>query len=355
LEAIEQAIRNALAKADAANPAIRQKIYESAWGAHERSLAANGALDDVQREERRERLKAAITRIEEEVQATGSIAPPPAPAPVATRREPILSSEAVQPRTPLGRVEPSLDAAPPPEIDAPEAVLNESVAADNYRPDKLRPRLKRQTERKKARGLTKFVIILAMLAVALGVLWLVATGIINSKPSSIPASTGNPATSSSHEPIKEGALSSEGNWIKIFDPSDMTQVALAGRATATIAGDQLEKYVRIQSPTEADDISFKVGQGVLEQLAGKRAVFDIIAKAEDGTSTQMAVSCDFGALGECGRKRFDISDASKEYLVQMQFPADKKPVAGGVIKINSDVSQSGKSVDIISIRVQVAN
>jgi hypothetical protein len=355
LEAIEQAIRNALTKADAANPAIRQKIYESAWGAHERSLAANGALDDEQREDRRERLKAAITRIEDEVQTTGAVTPPPAPAPVAERREPILSAQAVQPRAPAVGVEPSLNVASPPEIDAPEAVLNEPVAADNYRPDRLRPRLKRKTERKKARGLTKFVIILAMLAVALGTLWLVASGIINSKPSSIPPSTGNPAASSSHEPMKEGELSSGGNWIKIFDPSDMTQVALAGRATATIAGDQLEKYVRIQSPAEADDISFKVGQGVLEQLAGKRAVFDIIAKTEDGTSTQIAVGCDFGNLGDCGRKRFDISDASKEYLVQTQFPADKKPAAGGVIKINSDVSQSGKSVDIISIRVQVAN
>lgn len=355
MEAIEQAIRNALAKADAANPAIRQKIYESAWGAHERSLAANGALDDEQREDRRERLKAAITRIEDEVQATGSITPPPPPTPVAERREPTLSRDAVEPRTSTARVEPSLNVAPPPEIDAPEAISNEPAAADNYRPERLRPRLKRKAERKKARGLTKFLIILAMLAAALGVLWLVASGIINSKPSSIPPSTSNPAASSSHEPIKEGELAPGGNWIKLFDPSDMTQVALTGRATATIAGDQLEKYVRIQSPAEADVISFTVGQGVLEQLAGKKAVFDIVAKTEDGTSTQIAVSCDFGNLGDCGRKRFDITDASKEYLVQTQFPADKKPAAAGVIKINSDVSQSGKSVDIISIRVQVAN
>lgn len=355
MEAIEQAIRNALAKADVRNPAIRQKVYESAWGAHERSLAANGALDDDQREDRRERLKAAITRIEDEVQATGLITPPPAAAPIAERQEPTLAAEAVQPPRSAARIEPSLNGVPESELDAPELVPNEPLAADNYRPDRLRPRLKRNTERKKASGLTRFIVILAMLAVALGLLWLVASGIINSKPTGIPPSTGNPATSGSHEPMKEGELSSEGNWIEIFDPSDMTQVALTGRATATVAGDQLEKYVRIQSPSEADDVSFQVGQGVLEQLAGKRAVFDIIAKTEDGTSTQIAVSCDFGNLGDCGRKRFDISDASKEYLVQTQFPAGQEPGGGGVIKINSDVSQSGKSVDIISIRVQIAN
>ena len=33
---------------------------------------------------------------------------------------------------------------------------------------------------------------------------------------------------------------------------------------------------------------------------------------------------------------------ASEYLVQKQFPADKKPAAGGAIKINSDVSQVGK-------------
>jgi hypothetical protein len=347
LEAIEQAIRNALAKVDVGSPAIRQKVYESAWGAHERSLAANGALDDGQRDERRERLKDAITRIEKEVQTTGSIAPP-VPAPVVERLEPVLSQSAT-------RIEPTIDVGREPELDAPELVSDGPVTADNYRPDRLRPRLKRNTERKKASGLTKFVIILAILALALGLLWLVASGIINSKPSSIPPSTGNPAVSGSHEPLKEGELSPEGSWITIFDPSDTTQVSVAGRATATIGGDQVEKYLRIKSPGEADEVSFQVGQGVLEQLAGKNTMFDIVAKSEDGARTQMAVSCDFRDLGDCGRTRFDVSDASSEYLVQKQFPADKKPVAGGAIKINSDITQAGKSVDIISIRVQVTN
>ncbi|UXN61269.1 hypothetical protein [Phyllobacterium zundukense] len=347
LEAIEQAIRKALAKADVGNPAIRQKVYESAWGAHERSLAANGALDDEQRDERRERLKDSITRIEKEVQTSGSITLP-VPAPVVERREPVLSQSAT-------RIEPTIDVGAESELDAPELTSDGPVAAENYRPDRMRRRLKRNRERKKANGLIKFVIILAILAVALGLLWFVASGIINLKPSSIPPSTSNPAVSGSHEPLKEGELSPEGNWITIFDPSDTTQVSVTGRATATIGGDQVEKYLRIQSPGEADEVSFQVGQGVLEQLAGKNTVFDIVAKSEDGVRTQMAVSCDFGALGDCGRKRFDVSDASSEYLVQKEFPADKKPAAGGAIKINSDITQAGKSVDIISIRVQVAN
>ncbi len=360
MEAIEQAIRNALAKADAKNPAIRQKVYESAWGAHERSLAANGALDDVQRDERRERLKLAITRIENEAQTTGAVVSAAAPAPVVEPREPGFSAAPVVSRRNEGRIEPTIGAAPAPELGAPELVADRSFTAGNDRPDYVKKDLyrrekKERTERKKATGLTKLLILFALLLVVVAVLWMVGTGIISSKPSSVPSSTGNPAVSGSHEPLKEGQLPSEGKWIGIFEPSDTTQVSVSGRATASIDGDQVQKYLRIKSPSEADEISFQVGEGVLQQLVGKTALFDIVARTPDGTTTQIAVSCNFGNLGDCGRKRYDVSDASKEYLVQVDFPADKKPSGNGVIRINSDISQTGKVVDIVAIRVQITN
>ncbi|MGN7771711.1 hypothetical protein [Phyllobacterium sp. 22552] len=359
MEAIEQAIRNALAKADAKNPAIRQKVYESAWGAHERSLAANGALDDAQREERRERLKLAITKIENEAQAARPVVNA-APAPVVEPREPSFSAAPAAPRGRDARIEPTIGNAPAPELGAPELATDRPFTAGNERPDyvkkdRYRREKKQRQESKKATGLTKLLIVLALFVVAIVVLWMVATGIINSKPSSVPASTGNPAASGSHEPLKEGQLPSEGTWIGIFEPSDTTQVSVSGRATATIDGDQVQKYLRIKSPSEADEISFQIGEGVLQQLAGKTALFDIVARTPDGTATQMAVSCNFGNLGECGRKRYDVSDASKEYLVQVDFPADKKPSGNGAIRINSDISQTGKVVDIIAIRVQITN
>jgi hypothetical protein len=348
LEAIEQAIRNAFAKADVSNPAVRQKIYESAWTAHERSLIANGALDEAEREERREHLKATITRIEGESRDSSRVAPEP----VAERREPSMSAGPAQPRqTTSGRVEPSMGGS----LDSDLGPTDNS-RADNYRPAYNQPRVKKTRERQKARGLKKFVIMVAILLVAIGLLWLVASGLINSKPSGStpPSSSAGPAVGS-HEPMKGGQLAADGNWISIFDPSDMTRVSMAGRATASVAGDNLQKFVRIKSPGENDDISFQVGQGVLQQLAGKHAIFDIIAKAEDGSATQMAVSCDFGALGDCGRKRYDVTDASNEYLFELQFPEGKKPGAGGIIKINSDIARTGKAIDIFSIRVLVAN
>lgn len=83
MESIERAIRNAFAKADAHNPATRQRIYESAWGAHERALATNTALSDGQKEQRRQKLKDAISGIEQEFK-TGTD--------TSNRREPSLDA-----------------------------------------------------------------------------------------------------------------------------------------------------------------------------------------------------------------------------------------------------------------------
>ncbi|MBX4421547.1 hypothetical protein K4H00_26425, partial [Mycobacterium tuberculosis] len=61
--------------------------------------------------------------------------------------------------------------------------LRDNSGADNYRPAYNQPRVKKTRERQQARGLKKFVIMVVILLVAIGLLWLVASGLINSKPS----------------------------------------------------------------------------------------------------------------------------------------------------------------------------
>ncbi len=107
MESIERAIRNAFTKADAHNPATRQRIYESAWGAHERALAANTALSDGQKEQRRQKLKDAISRIEEEFKTGGEANDRREPSLDAPRREdPILgrSTEEASPTLDTGDI-----------------------------------------------------------------------------------------------------------------------------------------------------------------------------------------------------------------------------------------------------------
>ena len=91
---------------------------------------------------------------------------------------------------------------------------------------------------------------------------------------------------------------------------------------------------------------------MLEQVAGKHAVFDIVARAEEGKSTQISVDCNFGELGDCGRKRYEVGYEKGEFLFDIVLP-DKAPGAEGTIAINTDIDNAGKAVDIYEIKVSV--
>jgi hypothetical protein len=118
--------------------------------------------------------------------------------------------------------------------------------------------------------------------------------------------------------------------------------------------DDTGSFLRVRSGNSGSAVSFDVGQGILETLAGKHAVFDILARAEDGKQTQISVDCNFGELGDCGRRRYAVGHQSNEYLFDVQFP-DKRPGAAGTIAVNSDFDGQGKSVDIYEIRVSVVD
>lgn len=66
LASAEQALRNALLKIDARNMAMRRRVYESAWNAHERALLADRSLKDRDRSIRRDALMQLIRSIESE-------------------------------------------------------------------------------------------------------------------------------------------------------------------------------------------------------------------------------------------------------------------------------------------------
>ena len=123
-------------------------------------------------------------------------------------------------------------------------------------------------------------------------------------------------------------------------------------ATAEVSEDESGQFIRIRSGTTGAAVVFDVGQGILEQIVGKKAVFDISARAEDGTQTQISISCDFGELGDCGRQRYAVGYERGEYLFDVQLPGNR-PGAGGSIAVNSDFSNEGKAVDIYEIRVSV--
>lgn len=337
MESIERAIRNAFAKSDAHNPVTRQRIYEAAWGAHERALIANAALSEEQKQQRRQKIKDAISEIEAEFksgQATSAKREPSRGVPDSF--DPVLGEGAFE-------AGPALDTA-----DIRNTSKNKRVSADlGYEAG-----VSRKDRKKKRRSPLISVGIPVLVIVILG---LIGFSLYNSFANFTRGNGSSPLlTDNRMAPIKEGEDPEGRTWINIFVPSDATRMSVQGGATVEIMREGTNSFARLVSKGANDTVTFDVGEGVLNQLAGKKATFDIVARSDDGKTTQMSVNCDFAGLGDCGRRRYDVRDSVNDFLFDQEFQAGQSAGRGGKITINSDLSGSGKLVDIFAIRVTTA-
>lgn len=339
MESIERAIRNAFAKADAHNPATRQRIYESAWGAHERAMATNTALSAAQKEQRREKLKDAISRIEEEFakrhQDGEAQREPSLDSP--HQNDPVLGSS-------MAESTPVLDSG-----DIRPMSRKKRPAADlGYEGGTLRKDHKKKRHSPfYSYGIPALVL---LVAVMIGYSLYNSLSDLGRGPSTGPLMSGT-----SLAPLKEGEEPGGAKWINIFLPDEATRILVQGSATAEILQDGKNKFARIRSSGVGDTVTFDVGEGILDQLVGKKATFDIIARSDDGKLTQMSVNCNLAGLGDCGRRRYDVNESLNDFLFDMDFSASRKPGGAGTITVDSDLSNSGKPVDIYAIRVTTAD
>ena len=403
MDPIEKAIRNAFEKGNAHDRAFREKVYRSAFAALDRALQANPGVTVEAAINRRKAMQAKIAEIESEFlpavdsapQAPGaddaapavdiggqrsedasSIAAPTVEVsgagsgPVPSVEMPSVGGASASPSVEAGRpqgsgarVEPEFShqtdaGAARPRVEpsvadvAPAPVLAGSAPAEEaVRPD----RAARRARRRFPTGLVVGVLLLA--AIAAGAWWAVQSGLFrlpgeigSSRPA---AEGGDQATAPAEGALQKPGEADQRNWITVFAPSDPTHVNAPSDAKAEVMQDDSGSFLRVRSGKSGSAVSFDVGQGVLEQLAGKHAVFDIVARAEEGKDTQMSIDCNFGELGDCGRKRYAVGHEKNEYLFDVDFP-DKRPGAAGAIAVNSDFDGQGKSVDIYEIRVSVA-
>ncbi len=147
------------------------------------------------------------------------------------------------------------------------------------------------------------------------------------------------------------------NWLMIFRPENPGELVVDPTIIANVKGSGPLAHLRVEPAKSSSGeaaVVFSIGQGVLEQIAGKRAVFDIVAAADDGSPTQISVFCDFAGLGDCGRKRFQIDAATSDNLFQIEFPSGN-PTGNGQIVLNPDVDGKGRALEIYAIKVRVAN
>lgn len=397
MDAIEKAIRNAFEKGNAEDRAFRERVYRSAFAALDRALQANPNVTVEVAIKRRKAVQAKIAEIESEFlpavpDLTASEEDATAPAvelptveaavapmvelpangnPAAEAAEPEPSPDIVvdgpeepppsdEPRSRVLPVVPDIMPAPVfpgvPEIDmsapAPTGTDEAEVTPDRDERRVVGRRL----------PLTAIFLGVTLLAAAgIGLYFAAQTGVfktpaeLDTAPPQEPPTVGDddfapPADTAS--PQKPGEADQARDWINVFSPSDPTLVSAPSDAKAEVMQDDSGSFLRIRSGASGSAISFDVGQGVLDKLAGKHATFDILARSEEGKETQISIDCNFGELGDCGRKRYAVGRERNEYLFDVRFP-DKRPGAAGTIAINSDFDKQGKSVDIYEIRVSI--
>lgn len=350
MDPVEKAIRNALEKGDAEDAAFRLRIYQAAQAALEKALSS-GTVGGDQARERKARLRTVVANVESE------FAPAVAPEPVA-----------VEPHRSGQRVEPTMGGSPPAEPviagysrhpdfgDAPPSVPGEAQRESRATRRNREP--VPGIGRRFAAGIIRlFILVTVLAAVGFGIWWAIDTGLFKSaseRDTSVP----NPPANTGEEdftpkdagaPQKPGDADATREWITIFSPKDPTSVQAGAGASAEVIGGADSQALRIVSSTAESTVSFDVGEGVLERLSGQKAVFDIVARSLDGQPTQISVTCDFAAYGNCGRKRYEVSYETGEFLFEIQFPKSA-PGGGGTITVVSDVANGGKALDIVQIK-----
>lgn len=416
MDVVETAIRNAFEKGDAADRAFREKVYRSAFAALDRALKANTNVTVETAIKRRKNLQARIAKIESEFISAGSQVAPEISAVDDTQAEEAPanveldnsgpSASAMAPEVTVdqghqtGWQEPVVDisASPEPAMDMPvdlapvmdrpfETAPARSAAREfggDIRAERDFPANngagngeqlsavegelptlpERVVEPERRRRYPAVFAAVTMLSLgAIGLWWAYDTGLFKtaaeidtSVPKPLP-STGNEDFDPDEEPVREpakpGAANGERAWINVFSPGDPTQVSAPGDTNAQVMESESGSFIRIRSGSSGSAVTFDVGQGVLEQLAGKRAVFVIVARAEEGKETQISVDCNFGELGDCGRKRYAVGYQQGEFLFEIDLP-NKRPGAGGSIAINSDIANQGRAIDVFEIKASVA-
>ncbi len=322
LAGFEDVIARATEKHETATLEIRQQIYSSARTALAGMLAKSGNLSQENIDQQQQKLETAIIKTE-------------------ARYDMVAEEE-------------HIEAAPEYYAETEEPYYELPGEYVSQYPAKAESRL---------HPFAMFLFVTIIIAAVGIAVWLIYDQQLATPPSSRDNSVPNPPRILAGEDSPDaGSTDQQSDPIVVFRPDDPTGLIADGAIVATLAKDSDGTFVRLSGESAEPDnfVSIVIDPGVMETMAGKKAVFDLKIKSGEGTSStgnghQFVLTCQFRELGSCGRKRFTANSFSESFVFETDL--GEGPVSGkekdGLLMIAIDVSGTGRALDIYSVRVTI--
>lgn len=402
--AIEQSVRRALQKGNAADPDFRLVVYEAAERAILRVQSAQHS-DEAEADRKRQALISAIEAIEAEYPAPGGYGDDAVSEDGDTpaSAEPDIAAPATPPRpaeTPdaMSGTDEEMSAADTPDTAAPaasttrvaeaapmsaapaakapsaktpsakvpaakadaKAATAKPGAATSTRPvrDRWSPDHKPKRGRPFSEASNKLVgaviVVLLLLLIAAAV-WVVLP-LFSTTPAPVASEDGptiaETIQSAGEDPALTGGPSPD-NWIDVFAGTDLEKIAAEGGARASgVAGSGGRMAVQIAAPADGDgsEVSLVIGAGIVEQIAGSRARGELAVGSPDDQGREFSVSCLFAGETVCGRQRFQVSAAEETFVFDMAVP--EGAMGAAQLVIDPQIGTGAGDLNVYGFRVQ---
>ncbi|WP_114389105.1 hypothetical protein [Notoacmeibacter marinus] len=384
MDAIGKAIRTALAKGNAADPAHRERVYQSAQHALESALDKEGVTDPAMREARRQRLADAMAEIERDylpAEERPAVAPE---EPAKERAEPAfdlpeshVDMTASQQWT--ATVEPDKQQSPAtgrrePSLDDPHSLASEPRSEAEIYPDPVRDGVAEREPvagTRKSRGSRRknrdresdgrprrkpFVwLLLISTLVVFGILgigfWMISNADYEFVLEQFLQET-EPGEDYTPEARLGGATDDRTQFV-LYDAGDRSEPRTQGNLETSIVETGQAMALRVTGGGSEDDaLIVPISETQLSELSGLPFTVAVRAssKAENGAS--LLVSCDFAGLGDCGNRRYQVEATAGDLLFAGTM-GDGSPDGEGQIRIA--VPDSGSEIDLLSVVLLVGD
>ncbi|MCP1198643.1 hypothetical protein [Notoacmeibacter sp. MSK16QG-6] len=382
MDAIGKAIRTALTKGNAADPAHRERVYQSAQHALESALDKEGVTDPMARDARRQRLVDSIAEIEKDYMpatapSVNRSVPPDGPRAEPTfdlpQSEPDMAASpqwtaAVAPekqRVTTGeRLEPTLDAPAGETVDTEVDIHSAPIRmAPDERADGAGKRRFRRDGRKRrdresdGRPRRKpFVWFLLISTVVVFVLIGVGFWVVSNADYEFVLEQFLEEVEPGEDYTPEARLGSSAD--------DRTQFVLydAGNRSIPSQGGELETSIVETGQAMAlhvtgggsdnDAVIIPIGREQLADLAGLPFTVAVRASSTADDGAALLVSCDFAGLGDCGNRRYKVEATAGDLLFAGRM-GEGSPEDDGEIRIA--VPEAGSEVDLLSVILLVGD